>query len=247
MKCFLEACGSSLTFVWRALHEAISSGFVRCRCCVRGCAHSCAGRVGEADLDAAAQSTTTRPTASLPATAGNGDAKKGPGVFGLSILDSVYVELGSNPEACSGPPSACNQWVAKRLQKDALTTSDQYGSASLTSVTALGTLTGTGKAVSAGLGSPSSGSSISIAWRDTFTATSKTLQPGTPVSFTATLQVTGKPFHCTAAGGANLSIATVGSEGLLFEELCASSPPPVLTATINTQISSTFTDGVGST
>ncbi len=173
-------------------------------------------------------------------------AKKGSGPWGLSLIDTVYVEGGSNPYTCSGPPSGvCNAYVEKRVLKDSLTTSDAYGSASLKSTTTLGTLTGSSRAASSGKGEQSSTTSVNIGWEDTFTVTSKTLPPGTPVSFTATLEVVGKPFHCSTFGSGELSISS--QSGLSFEDFCASTPPPVLTVAINAAVGGHFTDGVGLT
>lgn len=208
-----------------------------------GLAILCAATLASA-IPAAARPAATGPVAQAQANFGGFGAKKGPGTFGLSVADSVYVENGSNPESCSGPVSFCNEWVPDHLLKASLHTSDGFGSASLKSTAELGTLTGSGKAVSAGLGSTSSGASVNIAWEDAFTVTSKTLAPGTPVSFQASIQVAGKSFVCTPSGTAGVSIATIGAEGLLFEELCGSSPPPVLTGIINSQVGSGFPDGV---
>lgn len=170
--------------------------------------------------------------------------KKGSGQWGVSVVDSAYVENGSNPIACSGPPSACNAYVTKKILRSNLSTSDAYGSASTKSVTALGTLLADGKARSSGKGQQSSGSGDGIGWEDTFTVTSKTLPPGTYVSLTATLEVTGNRFECTSSGGATLTVASLYS-GLSYEEYCASSPAPVLTSTFTSTVGSSFTDGVG--
>ncbi|MGA8533057.1 MAG: hypothetical protein WB615_02985, partial [Candidatus Tumulicola sp.] len=61
------------------------------------------------------------------------------------------------------------------------------------------------------------------------------------VSLKATLAVTPTKVHCTKTGFINVGAATSYS-GLSVSELCSSSPPPVLTATINTSVGATFTD-----
>jgi hypothetical protein len=191
------------------------------------------------------QFAAVRPAASLGSLGviPESSAKKGVGVWGVSVIDSVYVELGSNPVACSGPPSACNAYAVQKSFKANLTTSDSYGSASLKSTTALGNISANGVAASSGKGEVSSGSAANSGWEDTFTITSKTLAPGTPVSFTAALAVTSKPFDCTSSGGASLSIGSFS--GMSFADMCGSAPPPVLTATINGTVGSYFSDGVG--
>ena len=170
--------------------------------------------------------------------------KKGQGAWGLSVDDGAAVEGGSNPVACSGPPSACNAYVEKQILRDALSTSSGFGAAWAKSTTALGSLTGFAKAESSGKGTSSAIGDVNIGWEDTFTITSKTLPKGTPVSLTATLKVTGPAFVCTATGYASLGVSSINT-GLSYDEYCSSSPPPVLTATVNGTVGASFTDGIG--
>ncbi len=170
--------------------------------------------------------------------------KKGQGAWGLSVDDGAAVEGGSNPIACSGPPSACNAYVEKHILTDSLSASSGFGAASAKSTTALGSLTGLTKAESSGKGTSSAIGDVNIGWEDTFTITSKTLPKGTPVSLTATLQVKGPAFVCTATGYASLGVSSMNT-GLSYDEYCSSTPPPVLSATVHGTVGASFTDGIG--
>jgi hypothetical protein len=168
-------------------------------------------------------------------------AKKGQGPWGLYYKNSVYVQGGSNLSACTGIGSSCTYIRHRAPLKNALSTASADGSASLESTSALGSLSGSGKAHLV-YGVPSALAYVLIGFQDTFTITSKTLPPGAPVSLTATLQVTGK-FTCNPEAIASVAIGSYYS-GLSFSEMCASSPPPVLTATVNTSVGASFTDGL---
>jgi len=154
----------------------------------------------------------------------------------LAVLDA------GNPEGCSGPPSACNEWVPKKSLTKAVTTSSYYGSASLKTTTALGTLIGSGKADQTGHADQSTVAYTYTGWEDMFTITSGSLSYGSPVSFTATLAVTGPAIQCSATQFEQVGFSTTHS-GLSFDEACGSSPPPVLTATVNTTVGATFSEG----
>ena len=168
-------------------------------------------------------------------------AKKGHSGWGVSVLEVLNVLDAGNPEGCSGPPSACNAWVPKKSLKKAVATSSYYGSASLKTTTALGTLIGSGKAVQTGHADQSTVAYTYTGWEDVFTITSGSLSYGSPVSFTATLTVTGPAIQCSTTQFESVSFSTTYS-GLAFEEACGSSPAPVLTATINTTIGATFSE-----
>lgn len=166
---------------------------------------------------------------------------KGTGVWGVAVGDFLYVEGGSNPSGCSGPPSNCSAWAQTKSLTNTGSSMSQYGSASFATTAALGKLLASGKAVSTGMDVQSATVQANVYWEDTFTIKSSTLPPGTPVSLKATLAVTPTKVHCTKTGFINVGAATSYS-GLSVSELCSSSPPPVLTATINTSVGATFTD-----
>jgi hypothetical protein len=161
--------------------------------------------------------------------------------WGVSVEEVLNVLDAGNPYGCSGPPSACNEWVPKKSLNRAVTTSSYYGSASLKTTTALGTLSGSGKAVQTGHADQSTVAYTYTAWEDVFTITSGSLSSGSPVSFTATITVTGPAIQCSATQYESVGFSTSYS-GLSFQELCGSSPTPVLTATVNTTVGATFNE-----
>lgn len=170
--------------------------------------------------------------------------KKGGGAFGVSVEDGIDVEGAGNPSACSGPPSnpsTCGEFVAKKDLKDHVSTSSAYGSASVKTITALGSLTASAKASEAGKGQQSSLADAVIASEDTFTITSTALPAGTPASFTASIQVSGPAIPCSTGGSSSLSIGT-SHTGLSFDENCNSSPTPILSVRVDTTVGAQFTD-----
>lgn len=177
-------------------------------------------------------------------------AKQGTGAFGVAVFDYLGIEGSSdpNPVACSGPPSDCDIYVPKKKLKDSIKTSHYYGSGWVKTTTALGSLTASAFASEAGKGQQSSLAAANIAAEDTFTITSKTLPAGTPVRFTASIQITGCTVPCKASGtGAMWLGISTSYSGLSFTEDPSSSPTPVLSATLNTTVGAQFTDALSLT
>jgi hypothetical protein len=169
----------------------------------------------------------------------NGD---GPTQWDIAVYD--YADVPGLPEklVCTESPSGTCEPVQKKDLKSSGSLSDSSGSTSFNTTTQLGSLVGSAKA-SLGMPGPSAQASAENASLDTFTITSSTLPYGTPVSFKATIDVTPPTVHCRTAALINFGASTTYS-GLSDEELCSSSPPPVLTATVNTTVGATFTDQV---
>lgn len=173
------------------------------------------------------------------------NAKRGAGVYGLSVIDGLSVTASNDPTACSAkPPAVCNDWVPLRILRNSLSTSSAYGSASLATITGLGSLTGSGQAADNAKAQQSSVASMAIAWEDSFTVTSssKTLPAGSTVKFTAIVDVTGPRVRCSAASGVGLSIFTSGT-GEDVNIPCGSSPARVTVSHFTTTVGATFLDG----
>lgn len=168
--------------------------------------------------------------------------KKGAGTWDVAVYD--YADVPGLPEklVCTESPTGSCSPVQKKDVKSSGSLSDSSGSASFKTTVQLGNLVGSGKAALA-VGGPSAQTMDEVASSDTFTITSRTLPYGTPVSFQAKIGVTPAVVHCKTAALINFGASTTYS-GLSDEELCASSPPPVLTATVNTSVGATFTDEV---
>jgi hypothetical protein len=159
----------------------------------------------------------------------------------ISVYD--YAEVPGLPEklVCTENSSRICSPVEKKDLKSSGSISDSSGSGSFKTTVQLGSLVGSAKAT--GIAGPSTQARAQLASADTFTITSSTLPFSTPVSFKATMDVTPAKVHCKTAGLINFAASTTTS-GLSIDELCSSSPPPVLTATVNTTIGAVFTDQV---
>jgi hypothetical protein len=168
--------------------------------------------------------------------------KKGSGAWDIAVYDYAYVPGLPEKLVCTESPSGSCSPVKKKDLKSSGSLSDSTGSASFKTTIQLGSLVGSAKA-GLGIPGPSAGASDELASADTFTITSSTLPYGTPVSFKATIDVTPAAVHCKTAALINFAASTTYS-GLSDQELCSSSPPPVLTATVNTSVGAMFTDQV---
>jgi hypothetical protein len=65
--------------------------------------------------------------------------------------------------------------------------------------------------------------------------------PGTPATLTVSISLSPQNVHCGAASFLNVGTNTSFSN-LSISEQCASSPPPVTSYTLNTQVGASFTD-----
>ena len=167
--------------------------------------------------------------------------KKGSGSWDISVYDDADVPGLPEKVVCTENSSDVCSPVEKKDVKSSGSISDSSGSASFKTTAQLGNLVGSAKA--SGIAGPSSQARAQLASADTFTITSSTLPYGTPVSFKATMDVTPAKVHCKTAAVINFGANTTTS-GLSIDELCSSSPPPVLTATVNTTVGAVFTDQV---
>lgn len=182
------------------------------------------------------------------------------GPWGVSVGDMVNASYGQSKMTCSTPSGGiCNGLVQQKSFKDALSTSgSSYGgahdSSSLAANAALGALKGdVSAAATTGIeGSeivPAGASgTVNIQWEDTFLATSSTLPSGTPVTFSAQMNVASNPkITCNAIeSGEIYAVVTGTSPTLALLDDCSGTTfgpayPPVLSSEVNTNIGSTFT------
>ncbi len=186
------------------------------------------------------------PTAPLTRLGISPEARKGPGVYGVSFDDLADINDVQKHD-CGGPPSYCSEFVKQKEVGDKISVSysksGHTSSAKVAATVALGSLTGSSTIKRHVVGG---NVQIGIKWEDTITITSKKLPANTPVSLKATLQIAGKPAPCMGNGSGfywanDLFSITTTYSGLEYVSQCGS-PQEILKATVKTYVGARFTE-----